>query len=153
MLATLRAKYESAMRTKMLIKLERDRIASRALLLHSELSHLRGGQMNGGQIAAGQIEGGQIAAGQIGGGQIEGGHIEGGQIEGGQFSIHQIKKSPRRPKRPSKLPEDARENPYLEMSLEPPNVEQWALSKTFESHSLSGELAHTPLPTPRDHLP
>ena len=143
MLATLRAKYESAMRTKMLIKLERDRIASRALLLHSELSHLRGGQMNGGQIAAGQIEGGQI----------EGGHIEGGQIEGGQFSIHQIKKSPRRPKRPSKLPEDARENPYLEMSLEPPNVEQWALSKTFESHSLSGELARTPLPTPRDHLP
>ena len=133
MLATLRAKYESAMRTKMLIKLERDRIASRALLLHSELSHLRGGQMNGGQIAAGQIEG--------------------GQIEGGQFSIHQIKKSPRRPKRPSKLPEDARENPYLEMSLEPPNVEQWALSKTFESHSLSGELARTPLPTPRDHLP
>ena len=143
MLATLRAKYESAMRTKMLIKLERDRIASRALLLHSELSHLRGGQMNGGQIAAGQIEGGQIAAGQI----------EAGQIEGGQFSIHQIKKSPRRPKRPSKLPEDARENPYLEMSLEPPNVEQWALSKTFESHSLSGELARTPLPTPRDHLP
>ena len=143
MLATLRAKYESAMRTKMLIKLERDRIASRALLLHSELSHLRGGQMNGGQIAAGQIEGGQIAAGQI----------EGGQIEGGQFSIHQIKKSPRRPKRPSKLPEDARENPYLEMSLEPPNVEQWALSKTFESHSLSGELARTPLPPPRDHLP
>ena len=105
MLQMMRAKYETAMKEKMLMKLERDRLDDRA-------SRRPEGEMRSWSADRGGCPRG-----------------------GGEGGTRRPRRGPpAAPKKPrgAALPPDSRDNPHLEREYPPANVARWGLAKTFQ---------------------
>lgn len=134
-LATVKKQYESALKEKMLMKLERDRLRSQTKSLHATIDSLSGVKegtslantsaksSRAGRSTASTNAAARAAANRKGG---------------------KTKKEVKR------TPMSAKEviNPYAELEFDRPSVENFALSKTFKGHSnaISGLAFHPKKP-------
>lgn len=128
-LEELRLKYESAMKEKMLMRLERDRVAARVEALEAQVKSFEEVAGGGGGAAAGGGGGSppsrRSATGASG---TRRGKGKTGKGKTGTAT------GTRRGPRDSKLPSDGAVNPHLGRQHSAPEVDRFQLSKTFKGH-------------------
>jgi sperm-associated antigen 16 protein len=130
----LREKYEVAMKEKMLMRLEKDRMVSKVEALEAHVRSLEQAQAASGGGAPQSPEGKKMSTGgsQLGGGGSKLGRStkenrQGGGAKGGRR---------RRKGADIPLPDDSNtENPYWNLQYEPASAASASLAKTFKGHA------------------
>lgn len=133
-LEELRLKYESAMKEKMLMRLERDRMAARVSSLEAQVASFE--EMGG--AAAGGAGAGAVAASVASPGRTRKGKTGAGKTAAGKTAAGKTAASTRKGRtgnpRDTKLPADGATNPHLGRQYPPAEVDRFQLSKTFKGH-------------------
>ena len=133
----LREKYEVAMKEKMLMRLERDRMASKVEALEAHVGSLEQAQAAGGGGGGPASPEGKKSASPRDGSQLGGGgsnlgrstkeNRQGGGAKGGRR---------RRKGADTPLPDDSNtENPFWNLQYEPASAASASLAKTFKGHA------------------
>ena len=116
LLKELQHKYEVAMKEKMLVKLERDRLRAKAATLEGQVAALHEEQAAGAGAGAGAGEAEERAG-------------------AGAPPAETDKRRARRRRGPSQLPaEESLVNPYAELEFEPAAAERFSTKKSFRAH-------------------
>jgi WD40 repeat protein len=114
----LKKRHESAMKEKMMIKLERDRLKSRVKVLDEQVANLS--------------QNPSMATGS----KAPGAPGEGSQVGNGVSGKDGKKRQPTRAVRKQAAfpPDDPSSNPYLDMEFDPANAENYMTRKSFKGH-------------------
>ena len=129
----LREKYEVAMKEKMLMRLEKDRMVSKVEALEAHVRSLEQAQANSGGGGGGgpsSPEGKKTSSPSRGGSSRGGSTKEGRQRDGGAKGGRRRRKGADTP-----LPDDSNtENPFWNLQYEPASAASASLAKTFKGH-------------------
>jgi len=128
----LREKYEVAMKEKMLMRLEKDRMVSKVEALEAHVRSLEQAQANSGGGGGGPSspEGKKTSSPSRGGSSRGGSTKEGRQRDGGAKGGRRRRKGADTP-----LPDDSNtENPFWNLQYEPASAASASLAKTFKGH-------------------
>lgn len=121
----LKKRHESAMKEKMLVKLERDRLKSRVKVLEEQVANLSG------QPGAVRVDASASHASKPMKGAVSSGSNVAGESKmdvPGRSATRTVHKAAIYP------PDDPSNNPYMNLEFDPVNVEGYMTRKTFKGH-------------------
>lgn len=127
----LKKRHESAMKEKMLVKLERDRLKSRVKVLEEQVANLSGQPSGGGGGAAdgtSKVEGGVSQGSRANPAKGSGSNVASESKEGARSATRSVRKAAVYPA------DDPAANPYLDIEFDPAAAESYMTRKTYKGH-------------------
>ena len=120
----LKKRHESAMKEKMLVKLERDRLKSRVKVLEEQVQNLSG--QPAAPASSSRVDASASQASR--GAPAKGSNIAGESKEGGRSATRTVRKAAVYPA------DDAGANPYQDIEFDPVAAESYMTRKTYKGH-------------------
>jgi WD40 repeat protein len=120
----LKKRHESAMKEKMLVKLERDRLKSRVKVLEEQVQNLSG--QPAAPASSSRVDASASQASR--GAPAKGSNIAGESKEGGRSATRTVRKAAVYPA------DDAGANPYQDIEFDPVAAESYLTRKTYKGH-------------------